>query len=174
MQVAIAAPHVDDEGDLRAERGDVSEILLRADAQISPARLRRARQIGNDVLKPELVREKVVRTKRAVRLREVGDEPPEFLIPELRREGVGRRTKAFDGRHEREGADEDGRGGGKEENEAASHHDDAPAVTGLARVGSRHARTASADPTRQTACPENGCTPASWNRSRRSRTGSVP
>ena len=93
MQVAPADVH--DEGHRRLERGDIRKVLFRADADVDAAAFRGREQVGDDELQPRLVRQEVVGSEAAARFGQVGDERPEFLIAQPRREMVGYgRTRA--------------------------------------------------------------------------------
>ena len=122
VQLQVAAPDVDDEDDLRLERGDVREVLLGPDAEVDALDLRAAGELRDDVLEVNLVRKKIVGAELAVGFGEVGDERPVVAVGELLRQ---RRRAGADGmpRHPGEGQREDR---GDEQERAASRHASTP------------------------------------------------
>ena len=66
MQIEITAPDVDDERHRRLRGDDVGEVLLRTDAHVHTAGLRRPRKLGDDKLETQLVGEQVVGPEGAV------------------------------------------------------------------------------------------------------------
>src|SRR5262249_26239594 len=56
----VAAPNVEDDRELRLQRHDVREVLLRTDAEVHVARPDGSYEVGNDELKSRFVRQKVV------------------------------------------------------------------------------------------------------------------
>ena len=71
MHLQVAAADVEDERHPRANRRDVREVLLGTDAEVHAAGLSSARtSVGNDELKPALVRDEVVGVEVAARLGE--------------------------------------------------------------------------------------------------------
>ena len=80
VQIQVAPPDVDDERQLRLERGDVVEVLLRTHADVHAGGYRALHQIRQDVGKSELVREQIVGSEIAVGLGEVRGESREFPV----------------------------------------------------------------------------------------------
>src|SRR5262249_15191598 len=78
----VAAANVEDDRDLWLQRGDVGKVLLRADAEVNAAWTKRGDEIGDDELKPRLVRQEVIRTEVTARLREVAVELPQLTVAE--------------------------------------------------------------------------------------------
>lgn len=121
----IAAADVDDDRDLRFERGDVGEVLLGPDAQIHAARFDRRLQLGDHELQADLVRQEVVGPEVAVGLGEIAAELPQLSVAEAR----GDRADGLRG--QRRGGDErcDGDNGSSPVRQAQlSDHGDLPRV----------------------------------------------
>ncbi len=72
----VFPPNIDDECDLRPQRRDVSEILLRRNAEIHAAGRYPFQKIRKDLLESHLIRHEHLKSKRAARLREIGNHLP--------------------------------------------------------------------------------------------------
>ncbi len=66
----VVAPNINHKGDVRLDPGEVGEILIRANAQISAARDVHLLQLVKDVLIGEFVRDQIVRTEVTARFGE--------------------------------------------------------------------------------------------------------
>ncbi len=117
VQLEIASPDVDDEHHLRLEGGDVGEVLLGTDAEVDAIDLRTANELGDHVLKEDLVRQEVVGSELAIGFRQLGDEGPVVAVGEL----VGKRRCDRADRIRRQPG-EGQRENGDHEQERASRH----------------------------------------------------
>src|SRR5690242_2436506 len=100
----VAAPNVEDDGDLRLQRDDVREVLLGSDAEVHTARLEGLFQPRNHRLKTRLVGKQVVGAEVSTRLRKLGVQLPKLLVGEPRRNrALGERENRK--RREREDAE---------------------------------------------------------------------
>ena len=72
-------------------RDDVGEVLLGTDAEVDAAGRQHRLEVRDDGLKRVLVGEKVVGSKRAAGLGELGDQLPERLVAQSRRQTLARR-----------------------------------------------------------------------------------
>ena len=122
MQIQIAAPDVDDERHRRLQRRHVGEVLFGTDAHVDAAGLGRLEQLRDHVLKPDLVRQQIVGSERPIRLGEIGDQLPELLVREPRRQRLGGGPHAQQQRHR----DQQGRNdrAGKKHETASGHGQD--------------------------------------------------
>src|SRR5262245_60673498 len=85
MMHHVLAANVDDERELRLERGQIREILIRRERGADATWARGAKQLRDHVLQRVLVRDEIVGTEIPAWLREVVDELPELGIRELAR-----------------------------------------------------------------------------------------
>ena len=82
---------------------DVGVVLLGTDAEVHAAGPRALDEIGDDLLKQELVRRKVVGSKISIRLGPIGGQLPKVPIGQpLRQLGAGRHNRGPTGDLERE------------------------------------------------------------------------
>src|SRR5262252_4921127 len=89
----ILAPDVDNECDAWFKCSNISEVLLRANAEIRVTSLYRLLDFRNNVLKRKLIRENVVPGKRTSRLRKIQRHLPKLSITELGGSGNRYREK---------------------------------------------------------------------------------
>jgi len=85
-QLTAWAVRIGDERDLRFQRDQIGEVLVRPDAEVNPTRLRRANEIRDHPLIRAFVRDEVVGAEKAVGLGEIRDQLPERAVAQLRRD----------------------------------------------------------------------------------------
>src|ERR671925_399214 len=85
----VAAPDVCDECNFRLKGGDVGKILLGTYAQIGAPRPRPLDEFRDDILKPDLVREEVVRSEVAVGFGKLLCDAPELPVVDSSWKSIG-------------------------------------------------------------------------------------
>ncbi len=115
----VLAADVDDERHARLERGDVGEVLVRSDAEVDAVWRHAFSELGDHFLKSGFVRDEIVRTEEAVRLREVDDHLPERAVRYLSRQVAGGDAVAWAEQPDARQAEEHG---DERKDQAASQH----------------------------------------------------
>src|SRR5262249_51728325 len=80
----------------RLQCGDISEVLLRTNTDIDRPRVEYSRQLRKKTLVIVFIGDKVLVAVITVRLREIGNDFPEFLVAQLRWKALGTETCGAD------------------------------------------------------------------------------
>src|SRR5262249_34428206 len=106
----VLTPDIEDERDLRLERDEIREVLIRADAEVDASRFGDAEEIGDHPLIRRLARHEIVRAKVSAGLGEIGHQLPEITVAELGGNALRRRGDGGGGGSERDSQREAPRG----------------------------------------------------------------
>src|SRR5262245_50180771 len=79
----VLPANIENERDLRLQRHDVGEVLLRSDAKICTLSFAAIGQVRQHALKCALVGDEVVRDKGSTRFGKLADDVPEHFIADL-------------------------------------------------------------------------------------------
>ncbi len=160
LQVQVAAADVEDDRGLRADGGNIGEVLLGTDAQVDAACLRPPDEIRDHALEAELVRREVgdvLRSEIAARLGGVGDELPERLVGQPQRQVDNAR------RWRQDGADPEDAEDAEDAEETAAGHDNDATFPNRARPRSHQSSARDGSVAGVIAPPRSSSRPLRWD-----------